>query len=82
MRIDGRGTYTYLVTLNGFSPQIPSWVGLNRRQEEDWKKTRIVRYYRHAPLEYRGRPIEALKYDENYAVGSRGENPRVCQRHS
>ena len=59
MRIDGRGTYTYLVTLNGFSPQIPSWVGAEPKTEEDWKKTRIVRYYRHAPLEYRGRPIEA-----------------------
>ena len=59
MRIDGRGTYTYLVTLNGFSPQIPSWVGAEPKTEEDWKKTRIVRYYRHAPLEYRGRPIAA-----------------------
>ena len=59
MRIDGRGAYTYLVTLNGFSPQIPSWVGAEPKTEEDWKKTRIVRYYRHAPLEYRGRPIAA-----------------------
>ena len=37
MRIDGRGTYTYLVTLNGFSPLIPSWVGTELKTAENWK---------------------------------------------
>ena len=59
MRIDGRGTYTYLVTLNGFSPLIPSWVGTELKTAENWKKTRITRSYHHAPLEYEGRPIAA-----------------------
>ena len=59
MRIDGRGTYTYLVTLNGFSPLIPSWVGSELETAENWKKTQITRRYHHAPLEYGGRPIEA-----------------------
>ena len=59
MRIDGRGTYTYLVTLNGFSPLIPSWVGTELKTAENWKKTQITRRYHHAPLEYEGRPIEA-----------------------
>ena len=59
MRIDGRGTYTYLVTLNGFSPLIPSWVGTELKTAENWKKTQITRRYYHTPLEYGGRPIEA-----------------------
>ena len=59
MRIDGRGTYTYLVTLNGFSPLIPSWVGTELKTAQNWKKTRITRRYHHAPLEYEGRPIAA-----------------------
>ena len=59
MRIDGRGTYTYLVTLNGFSPLIPSWVGNELETAENWKKTQITRRYHHTPLEYGGRPIEA-----------------------
>ena len=59
MRIDGRGTYTYLVTFNGFSPLIPSWVGTELKAAENWKKTQITRRYHHAPLEYGGRPIEA-----------------------
>ena len=59
MRIDGRGTYAYLVTLNGFSPLIPSWVGTEPKTSDNWKNTRITRRYHHAPLEYEGRPIEA-----------------------
>ena len=59
MRIDGRGTYTYLVTLNGFSPLIPSWIGTEPKTSDHWKNTRITRRYHHAPLEYEGRPIEA-----------------------
>ena len=59
MRIDGRGTYTYLVTLNGFSPLIPSWVGTKLETAANWKKTQITRRYHHAPLKYEGRPIEA-----------------------
>ncbi len=59
MRMDGRGTYTYLVTLNGFSPLIPSWVGTKLETAENWKKTQITRRYHHTPLEYEGRPIEA-----------------------
>ena len=59
MRIDGRGTYTYLVTLNGFSPLIPSWVGTELKTAKNWKKTQITRRYYHTPLEYGGRPIEA-----------------------
>ena len=59
MRIDGRGTYTYLVTLNGFSSLIPSWVGTEPKTADNWKKTQITRRYHHAPLEYGGRPIEA-----------------------
>ena len=59
MRIDGRGTYTYLVTLNGFSPLIPSWIGTELETAENWRKTQITRRYYHTPLEYEGRPIEA-----------------------
>ena len=59
MRIDGRGTYTYLVTLNGFSPLIPSWIGTEPETAENWKNTQITRRYYHTPLEYGGRPIEA-----------------------
>ena len=59
MRMDGRGTYTYLVTLNGFSPLIPSWVGSEVKRAENWKKTQVTRRYHHTPLEYGGRPIEA-----------------------
>ena len=59
MRIDGRGTYTYLVTLNGFSVLIPSWVGTKPQTADNWKKTQITRRYHHAPLEYGGRPIKA-----------------------
>ena len=59
MRMDGRGTYTYLVTLNGFSPLIPSWIGTELKTAENWKKTQITRRYHHTPLEYGGRPIEA-----------------------
>lgn len=59
MRIDGHGTYTYLVTLNGFSPLIPSWVGTEPKTADNWKASQITRRYHHAPLEYEGRPIEA-----------------------
>ncbi len=59
MRMDGRGMYTYLVTLNGFSPLIPSWIGTELKTAENWKKTQITRRYHHTPLEYGGRPIEA-----------------------
>ena len=59
MRMDGRGTYTYLVTLNGFSPLIPSWVGTKLETTENWKKTQITRRYHHTPLEYGGRLIGA-----------------------
>ena len=59
MRMDGRGTYTYLVTLSGFSPLIPSWIGAELKTAENWKKTQITRRYHHTPLEYGGRPIEA-----------------------
>lgn len=59
MRMAGRGTYTYLVTLNGFSPLIPSWIGTELKTAENWKKTQITRRYHHTPLEYGGRPIEA-----------------------
>ena len=59
MRLDGRGTYTYLVTLNGFSALIPSWIGTELKTAENWKKTQITRRYHHTPLEYGGRPIEA-----------------------
>lgn len=59
MRMDGRGRYTYLVTLNGFSPLIPSWIGTELKTAENWKKTQITRRYHHTPLEYGGRPIEA-----------------------
>ena len=59
MRIDGRGTYTYLVTLNGFSPLIPSWVETESKTADNWKTPQITRRYHHTPLEYQGRPIEA-----------------------
>ena len=57
MRIDGRGTYTYLVTLNGFSPLIPSWIGTELETAENWRKTQITRRYYRTPLEYEGRPM-------------------------
>ncbi len=59
MRMAGGGTYTYLVTLNGFSPLIPSWIGTKVQTAGNWKKTQITRRYHHTPLEYGGRPIEA-----------------------
>jgi tetratricopeptide (TPR) repeat protein len=59
MTINGRGQYTYLATLNGFSSQLTSWVGVEPNPNEKWENTRVRRRYYHAPLEYDGRPISA-----------------------
>ena len=64
MRIDGRGTYTYLVTINGFSPVIPSWVGTNSKTDESLKNVEITRRYLHPPLQYQGKPIVAQSTTE------------------
>ena len=60
IEIDGRGRYTYLVKLSGFSAEIPSSVMTKPNKDENWDKNRIQRHYYHATLEYRGRPIFAL----------------------
>ena len=57
IEIDGRGRYTYLVKLSGFSAEMPSWVGTEPKKSEKGDNDRVGRYYYHAPLEYRGRPI-------------------------
>ena len=64
MRIDGRGTYTYLVTINGFSPVIPSWVGTDSKTDESLKNVEITRRYIHPPLQYQGKPIAAQSTTE------------------
>ena len=64
MQIEGQGTYTYLVTINGFSLDIPSWVGAEPETEESLKNTRIIRRYLHPPLEYQGKPIAAQSTTE------------------
>ena len=57
MQIEGKGTYTYLVTISGFSPDLPNWVGAEPETSGILKNTRINRRYLHPPLEYRGKPI-------------------------
>ena len=63
IEIDGRGRYTYLVKLSGFSAEMPSSVRTKpdskteQNRDEKWDKNRIQRHYYHATLEYRGRPI-------------------------
>ena len=64
MRIDGRGTYTYLVTINGFSPDIPSWVGTDSKTDASLKNVEITRRYLHPPLQYQGKPIAAQSTTE------------------
>ncbi len=59
MQIEGQGTYTYLVTISGFSPDVPNWVGAEPETNGSLKNTRINRRYLHPPLEYRGKPIGA-----------------------
>ena len=38
MQIEGQGTYTYLVTINGFSPDMPSWIGAEPETEGEFEK--------------------------------------------
>lgn len=57
MQIEGRGTYTYLVTISGFSPDMPNWVGADPETGGSLKNSRIIRRYLHPPLEYQGKPI-------------------------
>ena len=64
MRIDGRGTYSYLVTINGFSPVIPSWVGADSKTDTSLKNVEITRRYLHPPLQYQGKPIAAQSTTE------------------
>lgn len=59
MQIEGQGTYTYLVTISGFSPDVPNWVDAEPETNGSLKNTRIIRRYLHPPLEYRGKPIGA-----------------------
>lgn len=59
MQIEGQGTYTYLVTISGFSPDVPNWTGAEPETNGSLKNTRINRRYLHPPLEYRGKPIGA-----------------------
>ena len=59
MQIEGQGTFTYLVTINGFSPGMPNWVGAEPETKESLKSARIYRRYLHPPLEYQGKPIGA-----------------------
>lgn len=57
MQIEGQGTYTYLVTISGFSQDVPNWVGAEPETSGILKNTRINRRYLHPTLEYRGKPI-------------------------
>ena len=60
LTLDGRGRYTYIATLSGFSPQVVSWSGVEPRPNGTRDKPLITkRHYYHAPLEYRGREISA-----------------------
>ena len=59
IEIDGRGRYTYLVKLIGFSAEMPSPVMTIPDQNKNLDKNRVERHYYHAPLEYQGRPISA-----------------------
>ncbi len=65
-RLKGRGDFTYAVTLRGFSPQIKDPGTLVELKLKD-------RQYYHAPLEYRGRAINAASTSPiaNAEVGQR-----------
>lgn len=97
MQIEGQGTYTYLVTINGFSPDMPNWAGAEPKTEVSLKNTRIHRRYLHPPLEYQGNPIGAqsttemtqleagakmaVKVNIANGIGALSPNQRVKGRH-
>ncbi|MDP6439759.1 MAG: MG2 domain-containing protein [Candidatus Brocadiia bacterium] len=65
-RMDGRGEYAYSVTLRGFSSDL--------KDPRSWDYPYVqTRYYRHATLEYRGRPIGASSSSpvKNVEIGQR-----------
>ena len=48
--LEGRGEYAYAATIRGFSPGL--------KDPNSWQYPYVVgRHYRHAPIEYRGRPL-------------------------
>ncbi|TWU38825.1 Outer membrane protein assembly factor BamD [Novipirellula aureliae] len=65
-KIEGRGEYAYSVSLRGFSSEL--------KDPESWTYPMVRnRWYRHAPLEYRGRPIGPISTSsvKNIEVGQR-----------
>jgi uncharacterized protein YfaS (alpha-2-macroglobulin family)/tetratricopeptide (TPR) repeat protein len=65
-RFQGNGTYTYSVTLRGFSPNI--------KDPKRWSYPYVhSRRYLHAPLEYKGKPIgvESTSHVSNLDLGQR-----------
>ena len=65
-RMAGRGEYAYAVTMRGFSSDL--------RDPGSWRYPYVRhRYYRHAPLEYRGRSIGASSTSpvKNIEIGQR-----------
>jgi len=48
--VEGRGEYAYAATIRGFSPGL--------KDPGSWQYPYVIgRHYRHAPIEYRGRPL-------------------------
>ena len=65
-RMEGRGEYAYAATLRGFSSDL--------KDPASWRYPYVRnRYYRHAPLEYRGKPIGAASTSpvRNIEIGQR-----------
>ncbi|MBS3764776.1 MAG: hypothetical protein KGZ25_15860, partial [Planctomycetes bacterium] len=65
-QMEGRGEYAYSVTLRGFSKNV--------KDPHSWNRPYVRhRYYRHARLQYRGRPIGASSSSpvRNIEVGQR-----------
>jgi uncharacterized protein YfaS (alpha-2-macroglobulin family)/tetratricopeptide (TPR) repeat protein len=65
-RVDGRGEYSYGISLRGFSSTL--------KDPQSWRYPHVRRRtYLHAPLEYRGRPIGASSTSPvtNIAIGQR-----------
>lgn len=65
-RLEGRGRYTYAVSMRGFTSDL--------KDPESWRYPYVRnRYYRHAQLEYKGRPIgvDSTSPVEHVEVGQR-----------